>query len=142
MARFERQITINAPMERTFAYLVDLPRHAEWAGHRIRIEQTSQEPPGVGSTYSSGHQGKEPKDQVRITELVPNQKIAFEAQGPDGHFLHFFLLDQDGDRTRLTKGIELLRLSLMMKLMSPLLLIMGPRILAGDLKRIKAKLEA
>ena len=65
MARvIERQITINASLEKVFAYLADFTRHGEWAAHPLRIEQASQGPVGVGTSFTSvGHQfGRDTED--------------------------------------------------------------------------------
>ena len=146
MRRIERQITIDAPAAKVFSYLADFPRHVEWAeaAHRLQIQQTSPGPVGVGSTFASvGHEMGEHRAQVTVTELVPNNKIVFQAEDDTGRFRHYFLLQEEGGGTRLAKGIELLKLSLLRRLLSPLakLPFLVPRELGGDLKRIKAKLE-
>lgn len=146
MAVIERQITINAPPERVFAYLSDISRHAEWAGHSLKVEKTSEGPVAVGSTFSTvGHQlGRDFEAEVRITELVSNEKLAFEAEGKDFHFSHHFLLRSENGGTRLTKGGEAKRLGFPFGLLLPLLSALGvvARGLDGDLQRIKARLEA
>ena len=143
MAPIERQITINAPVADVFSYLADFPRHTEWAAHRLQIQQTSEGPVGVGTTLTSvGHQmGKDHTDQVTITELAPNSRIAFESVGEVGRMRHHFLLQEESEGTRLTKGGEVLQASLMVRLLTPILVFMIPASFDADLKRIKAKLE-
>ena len=83
------------------------------------------------------------KDQVTITEFVPSSRIVFEAAGATGQFRHCLDMQEEGSGTRLTKAIEPLQLKGVFKLFSPLLnAVVAPRALAGDLKRIKASLEA
>ena len=143
MARIERQVSINAPVEKVFSYLADLPRHAEWAAHRLQLQQTSEGPLGVGTTFDSvGHMMRRGfKDQVTVTEHILNERIAFEAVGDSGRFRHWFQLQDQGGQTRVAKGIEPLRVS--PRILAPILTaFVAPRALQGDLKRIKAKLEA
>ena len=143
MASIERQTTIGAPAEKVFKYVADISRHGEWAAHRLEIEQSSQGPIAVGSTFTSvGHEMGTHRGQVTVTEFVPSSKLVFEAEDDTGRFRHHFLLQAEGGGTRLTKGVEPLRWSLMFKLLSPVATaFLFPRGLDGDLQRIKAKLE-
>lgn len=143
MAGFEKQTLVNAPSEKVFSYVTDFARHPEWAQHRLKIEQTSQGPVGVGSTFASvGHaMGMDSRDTVTVTDYVSNERLGYEAESKEGRFRHWITLQPADGGTRLSKGIEVVRASLMTKLMMPLLLIMGPRILASDVQRIKAKVE-
>jgi len=143
MAAVERQITINAPPEQVFAYLSDISRHSEWARHNLTVEKTSQGPVAVGSTFATvGHQMGEHRGEVKITELQPNSSVVYEAEDDTGHFRHYFRLQPGDGGTLVTKGFDPQRLSLMLKLLMPIgRLLMLPRELDGDLKRIKAKLE-
>jgi uncharacterized protein YndB with AHSA1/START domain len=144
MPRVERETTVNVPAEKAFPYLADVSRHVEWAGHQLEVQKTSDGPIAVGSTFSSvGHQMGTHKGQVTITELVPNQKIVYESQDDVGHFRHYFVLAQKDGGTQITKGFEPLKLSLMFRVLSPFILrVAAPKGLAGDLQRIKEKLEA
>lgn len=143
MATIEKQTTINAPAEKVFKYLSEIPRHTEWAAHKLEIEPASQGAVAVGSTFACvGHEMGTHRGQVTVTELVPNSKLAYEAEDDTGRFRHHFLLEEEGGATRLTKGVEPLRLSLLFKILSPVALtFMVPRGLNGDLQRIKANLE-
>lgn len=143
MPRVERETTVNVPAAKAFPYLADVSRHVEWAGHSLEVQQTSEGPIAVGSTFSSvGHQLGTHKGQVTITELVPNEKIVYEAQDDVGHFRHSFVLAEQDGATRVTKGLEPLKLSLLFRLLSPFILrVAAPKGLAGDLQRIKEKLE-
>ena len=141
----ERQITINAPVAEVFGYLADFTRHGEWAAHALRSQQTSEGPVNPGTTFTSiGHQfGRDNEDKVTVTEIVPSERIVFESEGAAGRFRHYFLLQEEDGRTRLTKGVELLQLSVLLRLLSPVVAAfrVTARAFDGDLQRIKAKLE-
>lgn len=145
MPMAERSVLINAPVDKVFAYLADFKRHPEWAQHDLKLEQTSAGAVEVGATFHSvGHQmGREFESEVRITEFVPGQKIAFESEGKDFHFSHHFLLQSENGGTRLTKGGEPKRVGFPFNLLLPVLSVFGVinRGLDGDLARIKANLE-
>ncbi len=143
MLSCEKRTLVDAPVDKVFTYLADFTRHPEWAAHRLKIEPTSQGPVGIGSTFaSSGHQmGRENENKVVVTEFVANEKLVFEAEGQQGRFRHSFEVQPANGGARLTKRFEPLRLSLMAKLMAPVLILLSPRGLAGDLQRIKSHLE-
>jgi len=140
----EKQITINAPDDKVFSYVANFPRHSEWAQHRLKVEQTSSGPVGLGTTFKSvGHQfGRDNEDTVTITEFVPNQKIVYEAMTKEGHFRHWVEFKPAGGGVELTKGAQALKMNFPLNV---LFAIIGPFVLPsglnGDLKRIKAKLE-
>ncbi len=148
MARVvERQIVSDAPTDKVFAYLADVTRHSEWAqpGHKLIVEKTSEGPIGQGSTFSSvGHQFGENQDAVTITEFVPNERVVYESEGGAGRFRHYFLLEEEAGGTRLTKGVEPVKLSLVLRFLLPIVRVfrVTARAFDGDLERIKEKLEA
>ena len=143
MSGFERQNVVNAPVEKVFSYLADFSRHHEWTLNPVKIEQTSAGPVGGGSTFTSRNRfmGRELQDKLTVTEFVPNERLVYEGDGNTGHFRHTFVLQRADGGTRITKRIETLRPTLIGRLLAPLFLIVAPRALAGDLKRIKAKVE-
>ncbi len=140
----EKQITISAPAEKVFGYLADFPRHSEWAQHRLKVEQTSPGAVGRGTTFKSvGHQmGRDSEDSVTVTEFVPNQKIAFEAEGREGRFRHWIQLQPGDGGVQVTKGFGVVKANFPFSLMMPIVTaFVAPSGLNGDLKRIKAKVE-
>ena len=83
------------------------------------------------------------KATVKVTELTPGQRIAFEAEDDMGHFCHRFVLEGEGNTTRLSKSCEATSLSGVFKVISPIAdRLLVPRALDGDLQRIKEKVEA
>lgn len=120
-------VAIDAPVERVYAYLADLPRHAEWA-QSVQALMVVRDggPSGVGTVYRTAErQGWQADRQPRapltrgvpgntmceVTELVPNRRIAWRSWAPvpgvrhEGAFV--FELAAAGDGTRLTQTASL-----------------------------------
>ena len=144
MANAQREVSIDASAERTFAYLADFRRHGEWVDHELNIEQSSPGPIGPGTTFSLTTQrgDQEQVDGMTIIEFLPNERIVFETNGDDGTFRHSFLLREEDGKTHLTKIAEPVMLPFRRRLFRPLLTsVVFPHILAGQLRRIKEELE-
>ena len=143
MPTMKKDITVNVPPETAFAYLSDITRHSEWAKHRVEIQPDSPGSLAVGSTFrSTGHDMGTNVDQVKVITLEPPRRIAFEADGGQGHFRHQFTIEPSNGGSRITKEMESLRLAMPWKLLMPVLgPFIGPPLLKGDLQRIKQRLE-
>ena len=138
-----KETVINSPPEKVFEYIADLSRHSEWGTHQLKIESVSEGPTAVGSKFKSvGYQmGADSHDDVTVVEYSPPQRFVFESSTKAGRFRHAFDAQPEGDGTRLAKSFETLELSLMTKLMMPVIAITEPGLLTKDLQRIKARLE-
>ncbi|MCH7786641.1 MAG: SRPBCC family protein [Chloroflexi bacterium] len=145
--RIQRQITVNAPPSVVYSYLIDFPRHVEWASSSLSITQTSSGPVEVGSTFVSetSQSKRSQQDQLTVTELEPDSKIVFETEGAAGLSRLYFLIEGTGDGTLLTKGMEGAGEPLFIKIISPVFPVIGKRIgkrlFDGDLQRIKFRIE-
>jgi len=77
-------ITIARPAGDVFAFLADAENDKQWRGGVIEMTRTSGQ--GVGATYRqivAGPGGRRIDADVEITELIPDQRIAFRTtQGP------------------------------------------------------------
>jgi uncharacterized protein YndB with AHSA1/START domain len=143
MARIEQSITVSAPPEKAFSYLADIARHTEWGSHLASAEQSSDGPIAVGTTFATvGKLFGTHSAEVKITELVPSEKIAYESQDDSGRFDHEFVLAPADGGTTLTKSVEPLKMQGPLKLFSPIFPLVARRGLATDLKKIKERLEA
>lgn len=142
MARFAREIVINAPQDRVFDYVSNMPRHSEWAQHDLEVTQTSQGSVAVGTTFSSvGHQFGTQRETQEVVDCTPGVRFAFEAKGSIGTVRHAFdLAAQDGG-TQVTKSMELVKPTLMARIMGPMIAMQTKKGLAVDLERIKALVE-
>ncbi len=144
MPRLSSETTINAPPERVFAYLADLPRHSEWAAHPLQIERTSEGPVGAGSTFrSSARFMGSHNAELKVTEFTPPSRLTFEATDDSGQWRHEFTLAAANGGTRLTKTSQSVRPAGMVSriLGAVLVPILGRKIIAGDMQRIKQRVE-
>jgi uncharacterized protein YndB with AHSA1/START domain len=142
MARIEQSATVNVPPQKAFDYLADITKHTEWASHLSSAEKTSDGAVAVGSTFATvGKLFGTHQAEVKVIELVPNEKIAFEARDDSGHFRHEFVLAPSNGGTTITKAVEPLQTRGPLKLFSPILPLIVRRGFATDLKKIKERLE-
>jgi hypothetical protein len=144
MRRYQAAIEIKAAPDEVFAYVADLRRHNEWAAQPIVIESGSADIAAIGARASSrAHQfGRHNQNELVVMENDPPRRFAFEASGREGRFLHSFDLEPTAAGTRLTKTLLVINANPVIALLMPLFAIITPRALAGDVGRIKAKLEA
>ena len=143
MASFQQSIIVSASPETAFGYLADLTKHPEWAAHKLDVQRASEGPAAAGSTFSAvGHEMGTHRATVKLTELRSPDRIAYEAEDDTGHFRHWISISaaRDGG-AEITKGVEPLRTNVMLTLLRPLMPVMIPRGLKGDLQRIKQRLE-
>ena len=123
-------ITIQAPAEAVYDYLVDFPRHTEWAQNIDKVTQLTPGPIGVGTSFKTEEgpppvalgqklrmmvhfvggvlSGAKPYSEARITALEPGRRIAWEAGIPKagGYFNRAeweFVLEPRGAATHLTQ---------------------------------------
>jgi uncharacterized protein YndB with AHSA1/START domain len=144
MAEFSKALVVDCTPEQAFEYLADIARHPEWANNPLEIEKTSEGPIAVGSTFSSiGKQMGTHRGEVKIVELVPNEKIVYESDDDTGRLRHTFLLAPSDGGAMITKSGQVLEAkSLLMKVASPIFGLVVPRGLDQDLRSIRARLEA
>jgi uncharacterized protein YndB with AHSA1/START domain len=137
MQTFSASIDIEAPRERVYEYVSDMTRHREWAANTIRLEKD-----GDGFRSWGRQVGHENRNILTIVEQTPPIRFAFESLGREGRFRHVFEVEGAAGRTRLTKRFVVVHAALPLKLLSPLFSIVGRRNMRGDVRRIKARLEA
>jgi uncharacterized protein YndB with AHSA1/START domain len=137
MQTFSASVEIEVPKERVYEYVSDMTRHHEWAANTIRLERD-----GDGFRSWGRQVGHENRNILTIVEQTPPIRFAFESLGREGRFRHVFEVEGAAGRTRLTKSFVVLHAVLPLKLLSPLFSIVGRRNMRGDVRRIKARLEA
>lgn len=143
-----QQTTIDAPRDRVWAYLADFGRHPEWArpGDQLRIQPPTEV--RAGATFSSvgRDMGRDAKNAVTITEVVPGERIVYVATMDKGTvWRNAFELEHVAGRTRVTKRETLVSAPFPFNVVIVILarLMKGElaKMHASDLARIKARLE-
>ncbi len=144
MAEFQKSLVVNCTPEQAFAIVSDVARHPEWATTKLEVEKTSEGEIAVGSTFrTTGYQFGKHEGEVRIVELIPNEKVVYESNDDVVRNRHSFLLAPTDGGTLVTKSLQVLESKgLFFKMATPILGIIVPRGLGADLKNISAQLEA
>jgi uncharacterized membrane protein len=143
MKRWEESTTIQAPASTVYAYVSDFARHGEWSGHGLTATKDGEGPAAVGSTFSTvAKQFGTQREHSTITDMVPGATFAWDSVGALGRVHHWFSLAEDGGATRVRKGAELVKPSVLARVTSFRISKDVPANLRKDLERIKAKLEA
>ena len=167
---WEGAIQVAAPIESTYEYLADFPRHGEWAQSVERMElQQPGNAAGIGARYltyerQALHDDRRPHQPLadrggiretslaEVRELAPPRRIAWHAHAVPRRNIRadiaFDLAPTPGGGTTVTQRITL-RLSLPALLLARLLLRVSPAVLRakseaqwrGSLRNIKAILE-
>ncbi len=143
MAEFQKSLVVNCTPEQAFAIVSDVARHPEWATTKLEVEKTSEGEIAVGSTFrTTGYQFGKHEGEVRIVELIPNEKVVYEPNDDVVRNRHSFLLAPTDGGTLVTKSLQVLESKgLFFKIATPFLGIIVPRGLGADLKNISAQLE-
>ncbi len=143
MAEFQKSLVVNCTPEQAFAIVSDVARHPEWATTKLEVEKTSEGEIAVGTTFrTTGYQFGKHEGEVRIVELIPNEKVVYESNDDVAHNRHSFLLAPADGGTMVTKSLQVLESkSLFFKILTPMLGIIAPRGLNADLRKIRAQLE-
>jgi len=136
-------IQIDRPPDDVYAFVSDFNRHAEFAGHRLRIEHVEGPIGAAGGRFRShGHQlGQDVVDELTIVEAERPHRFVFESRGRDGAFRHGYLIEPSGNGSRLTRTMELVDPSLPVRLVMPLVNLFVAMRNARDLKRLKQLIE-
>jgi len=105
MARVERSITINAPVEKVFAYIANPVNEMEWFASISDIRDIKGQ--GVGMTYGYTFKltGLPLKGESEILEYTPNQKYVTKSKGGISSNWTWTLNAEDGG-TRVNVVVE------------------------------------
>ena len=138
----EGSITINRPVEEVFAYLIDISNMAQWNAQMGHIEQTSEGPPGVGTTFRGtfDFMGRPMGWTSETTEYEPNHKVVQRVEmGPTVLTMSWLVEPAEGG-TKFTMGTEG-EMSGISKLAGPLVDRSLKKQMEENLASLKASLE-
>ena len=98
-------VDINAPREEVFAYVQDMTRYPEWGMDGAQIHGPSG-PAHEGSMYQAvALRGKRTESVVFVSEVLPPDRLEFEAEESTGLFGHEFTFEALRGSTRVTHTI-------------------------------------
>jgi uncharacterized membrane protein len=81
MAKVERSITINAPVEKVFNYIADPMNNAEWVPSIMEITDVSGSGVGQHHRWTYKMAGVLLKGETTATEHIPNERIVTQSKG-------------------------------------------------------------
>ena len=143
MAKLEISITINRPIEEVFAFMNDPENQLLWWSGLVEIEQTSEGPIGVGTTYREVMQflGRRIENTGEITEYELNKRNTVKTtSGPVPMEITGTFQPVEGG-TEVTYGIDA-ELGGFFRLAEPLVVRMGKRQMEMELVNLKELMEA
>lgn len=105
MAKVERSITINVPVEKVFAYIENPMNQPEWIASMIEIKDVSGH--GVGAHYRWAYKmvGMRFEGKDTVKEYVPDERIVTQSKGDILSTWTYTFAPEDGG-TKLTLTVE------------------------------------
>ena len=81
MAKVERNVTINAPVDKVFSYISDPNNQLEWLPGITEVSDIKGK--GVGQRFSFTYKmmGISFKGECEITEVIPSERIVLKSSG-------------------------------------------------------------
>lgn len=120
-------VVVPGSPEEVFAYLADLPRHAEWSPTPLRIEPLGDAKltAAPGSRYRGVGEtrGDEVVSEVEVTEVDPPRRLTFVATSPKTTFRHELTVTPEPGRdghVRVERRMTLLKTKPALRLIWPL----------------------
>ena len=141
MARVEKTVTINAPVEQVFAYLDDPMTNVEWLPGVMEIRDVTGKGVGrhFGWTYKMA--GLRFEGESTVTEHISNERLVVEAKGGIGSTWTWSFEAHDGG-TKLNLVVEhTVPVPVLGKLAEALVLRQNEREADLAMANIKAKME-
>ncbi|MGD8406286.1 MAG: SRPBCC family protein [Anaerolineales bacterium] len=85
MIKFEKSVLINRPQQEVFDFVTDLSNDPQWQSSIESVEQVSDGPIGVGSTwrYETKFLGRKNETEIQMTSYEPPRQSTVKAvSGP------------------------------------------------------------
>ena len=137
---------IKAPVDAVWPWIADITKHSQWSPKPFEAKLISGTDGAVGSTYSSvgfiPPAEKDHKNEVTITEVVPNSRFVFKAHDENGYFTNTFTLQSVELGTIVTFHHEFPTMKGIGRILVPLLVpLVGKRDTKVRLGMLKLKAE-
>jgi uncharacterized membrane protein len=81
MAKIERSITINAPVEKVFAYIDDPMSNPEWLPSLMEVRDVVGQGTGTHFRWTYKMVGLRLQGESTATEYIPNRRIVTQSKG-------------------------------------------------------------
>jgi len=144
MAKDARSISINAPVEKVFAFMADPTHMPEIWPSLVEVKDVKQTPEHVGSTYGWVFKmaGMRFEGATEVTEFVPNQRsVTKSTKGIESTFVWTYEPEAGG--TKVTMEVEyVVPIPLLGKLAEAFMMKQNERDGEVLLANLKARMEA
>ena len=141
MAKVEKSITINAPVEKVFAYIEDPMNQLEYLPSIVEVKDVTGQ--GVGAHYRWAYKmtGLRFEGETTMTEYVSNERIVVQTKGGIASTWSWTFTSGDGG-TEVSLTVEYtIPVPVLGKLGEALVLKQNEREAGTAMANIKAKLE-
>ena len=141
MAKIERSITINAPVEKVFAYVDDPMSQLEYLPSIVEVKDVTGH--GVGAHYRWTYKmaGLRFEGESTMTEYIPNERMVVQSKGGIVSTWSWTFTPEDGG-TKVNLTVEYtIPVPVLGKLGEALVLKQNEREADQVMANIKAKLE-
>lgn len=136
-------VVIERPLEEVFAALTDVARHTEWARGPAEINDVSDNPVRLGTTWEQVTKllGKKFATKMRVNVYEEHGKFGFETDKPfNSQFLFTAVPVSGGTKVQMAVGGE--PANFFGKMTIPLVIKSVERQMESDLLALKALLES
>ena len=137
-------ITVRRPIEGVFTYLADLEANLpRWASGIVAVARMTPRPDGPGTRFQIVARaiGRPVVSDYLVTLFEPPTRFGGSAENRLFGFTEQYTLRSLGDATAIDQRTEVQPHGLL-RLVAPLMALAIRRLLASDLERLKALLEA
>lgn len=143
MARVEASVLIDRPLEEVFAFVRNPVDHPQWETAQFDVEQTSEGPLGVGTTFRGGIRllGLPISWSAKCIAYETDRGLEFNVNAGALQLQEILTLEPTGVGTRFTIVYEG-ELRGLFRLAGPLAVRIFQRQVEGDLANLKEVLEA
>jgi uncharacterized membrane protein len=143
MAKVEKTIIVNAPVEKVFSYMDDPLSNLEWLPGMVDVRDVVQTPNKVGTHFRWTYKmaGIRFEGETTTTEYVPNKRVVTQSRGGISS-TWTFAYEPQADGTKLTLSVDYsIPIPVLGKLAEALVLKQNEREANLALANVKEKVE-
>lgn len=143
MGGFETRAVISQPLEEVAAYLSDLQNDPQWRHEWVDAESASESPVGVGKTTALFGQiaGRRVKTVYEVVRYEPHRLTEWRTVSGPLQLTFQRAFETVGGGTQVTFTYDA-HPNVVLRLLEPLLIRMGKRLLDRDIPKLRAILES